>query len=109
MAKVDNWPVEVERAMQMTEASDLPRIFEGNMNHDPYAPKRRLASIADALERDILASPPPDDQPDALIRGLLTHLPPPGDVWPETKRKLWLELVAGSFKLIYQDEAPTAP
>ena len=28
------------------------------------------------------------------------------DVWPESQRKLWLELLAGSFKLIYKDAPP---
>jgi hypothetical protein len=27
-----------------------------------------------------------------------------GDVWPETERKLWLQLLEGSFKLIYKDK-----
>jgi hypothetical protein len=34
---------------------------------------------------------------------LLKRLPKSGEVWPEGQRKLWLELLAGSFKLIYQD------
>ena len=44
---------------------------------------------------------------DPIIAGLLKRLPKAGDVWPEADRKLWLELLAGSFKLIYQDsDAP---
>jgi hypothetical protein len=31
-------------------------------------------------------------------------LPRSGEVWPEVERKLWLELLAGSFKLIYKDK-----
>jgi hypothetical protein len=31
-----------------------------------------------------------------------------GDVWPEADRKLWLQLLEGSFKLIYKD-APEEP
>jgi hypothetical protein len=27
------------------------------------------------------------------------------DVWPEAERKLWLQLLEGSFKLIYKDAA----
>lgn len=38
---------------------------------------------------------------DPIIRGLLAHLPRSGEVWPEAERKLWLDLLAGSFKLIY--------
>ena len=45
---------------------------------------------------------------DPIIRGLLGRLPKPGDVWPEAERKLWLDLLAGSFKLIYKDALQTA-
>jgi hypothetical protein len=45
---------------------------------------------------------------DPIIRGLLARLPKSGDVWPETERKLWLDLLAGSFKLIYKDAPATA-
>jgi hypothetical protein len=44
---------------------------------------------------------------DPVIRGLLACLPKSGDVWPEAERKLWLELLAGSFKLIYKDAPPS--
>jgi hypothetical protein len=27
-----------------------------------------------------------------------------GNVWPESERALWLELLKGSFKLIYKDD-----
>jgi hypothetical protein len=33
----------------------------------------------------------------------LARLPKSGDVWPEAERKLWLQLLEGSFKLIYKD------
>jgi hypothetical protein len=48
------------------------------------------------------------DRPDIdpIIDGLLVRLPKPGEVWPEAKRKLWLQLLEGSFKLIYKDEQP---
>jgi hypothetical protein len=44
---------------------------------------------------------------DPIIKGLLARLPRSGDVWPEPERKLWLDLLAGSFKLIYKDTAPS--
>jgi hypothetical protein len=47
-------------------------------------------------------SEPPDIDP--IILCLLERLPKPGDVWPEAERKLWLELLNGSFKLIYKDK-----
>jgi hypothetical protein len=45
---------------------------------------------------------------DPIIAGLLKRLPKSGDVWPEAERKLWLQLLEGSFKLIYKD-GPNAP
>ena len=45
---------------------------------------------------------------DPIIAGLLARLPKSGDVWPETERKLWLQLLEGSFKLIYKEGASTA-
>jgi hypothetical protein len=45
---------------------------------------------------------------DPIIGGLLKRLPKTGDVWPEVDRKLWLQLLEGSFKLIYKD-APSEP
>jgi hypothetical protein len=41
---------------------------------------------------------------DPIIRGLLARLPKSGDVWPEADRKLWLQLLEDSFKLIYKDQ-----
>lgn len=46
---------------------------------------------------------PPDVDP--IIQGLLARLPTSGEVWPEAERKLWLQLLEGSFKLIYKDTA----
>jgi hypothetical protein len=40
---------------------------------------------------------------DPIIGGLLKRLPQTGDVWPDADRKLWLQLLEGSFKLIYKD------
>ena len=40
---------------------------------------------------------------DPIIAGLLARLPKSGDVWPVAERKLWLQLLEGSFQLIYKD------
>jgi hypothetical protein len=45
---------------------------------------------------------------DPIIQGLLSRLPKSGDVWPEAERKLWLDLLAGSFKLIYKERLSPA-
>ena len=39
---------------------------------------------------------------DPIIQGLLDRLPPSGSIWPESDRNLWIELLQGSFKLIYK-------
>ena len=51
---------------------------------------------------------PQADPIDPVIAGLLTHLPPSGSVWPIEARKQWLELMEGSFKLIFKDK-PAEP
>jgi hypothetical protein len=38
-----------------------------------------------------------------FIQGLLKELPPAGGVWPDAKRKLWLDTAASIFKVIYKD------
>lgn len=40
---------------------------------------------------------------DPIVHGLLVRLPKSGAVWPEAQRELWLELLKGTFKLIYKD------
>jgi len=46
---------------------------------------------------------------DPIIQGLLARLPKSGDRWPEAERKLWLQLLEGSFKLIYKDAGGVTP
>jgi hypothetical protein len=46
------------------------------------------------------------DEPSGLhpfVQGLLKELPKAGDVWPEEKRKLWLDTAASIFKMICKD------
>ena len=72
---------------------------------------QRLEPVLHNLEREITAPPrqfasdyaPPGDAIDPVVKGLLTHLPATGSVWPEAERKLWLELLAGSFRMIYRE------
>ena len=49
-------------------------------------------------------SEPPDLHP--FVQGLLRELPKAGGVWPEAKRKLWLDTAGSIFKMIYRDEPP---
>lgn len=41
---------------------------------------------------------------DPIIQGLLARLPASGAVWSKQQRKLWLQLLEGSFDLIYKDD-----
>ena len=41
---------------------------------------------------------------DPIIQGLINKLPPIGTVWPENQRKLWIDIIESSFKLIYKDK-----
>lgn len=50
---------------------------------------------------------PPSDI-DPIIAGLLKRLPKSGEVWPKAQRKLWLQLLEGSFELIYADKEEAA-
>lgn len=46
---------------------------------------------------------------DPIITGLLARLPKAGAVWPEAERDLWLQLLKGSFQLIYKDKPTDNP
>jgi hypothetical protein len=35
------------------------------------------------------------------------ELPPAGDIWPDAKRKLWLDSASSIFKIIYEDDEAT--
>jgi hypothetical protein len=63
-------------------------------------------SVREEVKRDKSGSGGGNDDPpiiDPIIDGLLKRLPKTGEVWPEVDRKLWLQLLEGSFKLIYKD------
>jgi hypothetical protein len=38
-----------------------------------------------------------------LIHSMMLRLPPPGAVWPERDRHIWLDAVRQSFNLIYRE------
>lgn len=48
-----------------------------------------------------------DDEPyfeiDPIINGLIRRLPASGGVWPPAERKLWLEILENTFRLVYDD------
>lgn len=46
---------------------------------------------------------------DPVIKGLIDKLPPPGSVWAEPDRQLWLQILESSFKLIYEDKPIALP
>lgn len=46
---------------------------------------------------------------DPVIKGLVDKLPPPGSVWAEPDRQLWLQILESSFKLVYEDKPIALP
>lgn len=61
----------------------------------------------DGLSRELAFIPRQAFTPadiDPVVKGLLTHLPAPGSVWPSEDRKLWLELLEGTFRLIFREK-----
>jgi hypothetical protein len=46
-------------------------------------------------------------QLDPIVDALLEHLPAPGDYWHPEQRKLWLQILELSFKLIYNEHPDT--
>lgn len=46
---------------------------------------------------------------DPVIKSLVDKLPPPKSVWAEPDRKLWLQILESSFKLVYKDEPIALP
>ncbi|MFT3989257.1 hypothetical protein [Aestuariivirga sp.] len=42
---------------------------------------------------------------DPIIQGLINKLPPSGAVWAANKRKLWLQILANSLDLVYEDSS----
>lgn len=69
-----------------------------------WRPTRKpiAARAVPKIKRGSGSEPPPIDP---VIEGLLKRLPKTGDVWP-VDRKLWLQLLEASFKLIYKDVSP---
>ena len=91
----------------MTEIRTLQRRDRPEPDAEPtYQPD------LEALDREFGAitrkvnefAPKHDDGIDPIIRGLLTHLPPAGSVWPAEDRKLWLELLERSFRIVFKDK-----
>ena len=75
----------------------LPGVHAGS---EPAIPNDRLGGGGNDGGGRV---PPPDIDP--IITGLLARLPKAGAVWPEPERDLWLQLLKGSFQLIYKDRA----
>jgi hypothetical protein len=76
------------------------RFVKPGVREEAGAPAERVSEQIDTGGNG--GGEPPKIDP--IIQGLLARLPKSGEVWPEAERKLWLELLAGSFKLIYRDK-----
>jgi hypothetical protein len=72
-------------------------VKPGNASTKPEADPKKVSDGGGGNGNE-----PPDLHP--FVQGLLRELPKAGDVWPETKRKLWLDTAGSIFKMIYRDE-----
>lgn len=104
-------PKQKERARQTFMKSATYANFidtsTGRFVKPGIAPKDDVQRQDKPLDAERFAGGGGGDEPpgiDPIIRGLLERLPKKGDVWPEAERKLWLQLLEGSFKLIYKDK-----
>ncbi len=74
---------------------------------------RRAASLPEPPRQPLEAYAPryqqSDDEIDPVVKGLLTHLPPAGSIWPAAERKLWLDLLEGTFRMIFRETEPVMP
>jgi hypothetical protein len=103
-------PKQVERARQVMERSaEAAGFFEGGrdrlimpakLGHEDNITDDTSSGGGNGSDRgggNVLPVDP-------IIAGLLARLPASGANWPGEERKLWLDLLEGSFKLIYRDE-----
>jgi hypothetical protein len=82
-------------------------VLPGFAEINPRADKSKDADRIKADEEkngDMGHSRQNPPHPDPIIQGLLGRLPKAGQIWPDAERKLWLQLLEGSFKLIYKDK-----
>lgn len=77
----------------------MPGVHTGP---DSAKTKDRLSGGGGGNDGNGGGAKPPDVDP--IIAGLLARLPKAGSVWPEPERDLWLQLLKGSFQLIYRDK-----
>jgi Family of unknown function (DUF5343) len=63
---------------------------------------RRAATPNPEPAPEFRPSPSPSSGLHPFVRGLIESLPPSGSVWPDAKRKEWLDAAAHSFNLMYE-------
>ncbi len=113
------------------QTSRARQVFERSAEQAGYFEhgKNRLVMPGVAVRNDAPTPPPRDEgapdhehggsngsggsggEPpaiDPIIAGLLKRLPKSGAEWPKAQRKLWLQLLEGSFDLIYLDKNEAA-
>jgi hypothetical protein len=95
------------------------QVFERSAEQAGYFEHGKNKLVAPGVQQGTRQEPKRDDDKrgggggggddgdvDPIIKGLLARLPPTGASWPSNERKLWLDLLENSFKLIYRDEVP---
>lgn len=107
---------EMEAIGVSSKQTDKARqAFERSAQHAGFfdAGRERLVKPRLDIQRSVPDHPEPCLVPersvpepskvDPIIQGLLARLPETGAVWPVEKREIWLNLLKGSFELIYKD------
>jgi hypothetical protein len=105
-------PKQKERARQtFAKSAQYAQFIDastGRFVKPGIAPKADVTPPPNPNREDRKGGNGGNDEPphiDPIIQGLLARLPKSGSVWPAGERKLWLDLLDGSFKLIYKDKA----
>jgi transcriptional regulator with XRE-family HTH domain len=77
-----------------------------HLNLPPEMRHPHLATLARLTQEEMRGVMRGMINTDPMIMGLLSHLPTAGSVWPKADRKRWLQLLEGSFDLIYKENEP---
>ena len=96
------------RGMERELAPELSREQERELSL-LTRPQQHELSVPSRQAAQDYAPPGYREAIDPIIAALLTHLPPPGEVWPKEARKLWVDLLTGSFQMIYREPDPNLP
>lgn len=114
----------VQMGVAKKQASRARQVLERSAQQAGFSEQGRDRLVQPAIKGDSETDTPPpppgggggfsgnggsgtgDFDLDPIIAGLLHRLPASGALWPEAQREIWLDLLKGSFKLIYKEPGP---